>query len=77
VSINLLDNAIKYSHAESRLSIVGHMTPGQIEVRASNEGKGFPQEELLKVFEQFYRTLPNERAAHTADTSYRTGVGDL
>jgi two-component system sensor histidine kinase KdpD len=55
VLINLLDNAIKYSPGDSRIRIVGRMTPGQLEVRVSNEGKGIPQEDLPRIFERFYR----------------------
>jgi signal transduction histidine kinase len=55
VLINLLDNAIKYSPAGSRISIIGRMTPGQVEIKVSNEGAGIPQEDLAKIFERFYR----------------------
>jgi signal transduction histidine kinase len=55
VLINLLDNAIKYSHPGSMVSIVGRMTPDQVEVRVSSEGDGIPQEELESIFNRFYR----------------------
>lgn len=55
VLINLLDNAIKYSHPGSLVSIVGRMTPNQVEVRVSSEGEGIPQEELVSIFNRFYR----------------------
>lgn len=61
VLINLLDNAIKYSPAGSRISILGRMLPGQVEVRVSNEGDEIPQEDLSKIFERFYR-LKGSRA---------------
>jgi signal transduction histidine kinase len=56
VSINLLDNAIKYSPAGSQIRIFGQTTPGQVVVRISSEGEGIPDEELSKIFERFYRT---------------------
>ncbi len=55
VLINLLDNAIKYSPPDSLVSIVGRMTPNQVEVRVSSEGEGIPQEELSSIFKRFYR----------------------
>lgn len=55
VFVNLLDNAIKYSPAGTLVSITGHMGPGQVEVRVSNEGEGIPQEDLSRIFERFYR----------------------
>lgn len=55
VLINLLDNATKYSLPGSLVSIVGRMTPNQVEVRVSSEGEGIPQEELSSIFKRFYR----------------------
>ncbi len=55
VLINLLDNAIKYSPPGSLVSIVGRMTPNQVEVRVSSEGEGIPREELVSIFNRFYR----------------------
>lgn len=55
VLINLLDNATKYSSPGSLVSIVGRMTPNQVEVRVSSEGEGIPQEELSSIFKRFYR----------------------
>ncbi|WP_447964148.1 ATP-binding protein [Nitrospira sp. Ecomares 2.1] len=55
VLINLLDNATKYSPAGSLVSIVGRMMPNQVEVRVSSEGEGIPQEELVSIFDRFYR----------------------
>ncbi|MCB9773698.1 MAG: type IV pili methyl-accepting chemotaxis transducer N-terminal domain-containing protein [Nitrospiraceae bacterium] len=55
VLINLLDNAIKYSPPGSLVSIVGRTTPNQVEVSVSSEGEGIPQEELLSIFNRFYR----------------------
>ena len=55
VLINLLDNAIKYSPAGSRIKIAAHMTTSQLDVSVSSEGAGIPQEDLPKIFERFYR----------------------
>ena len=55
VLINLLDNAIKYSPSGTPISIVGRRSPGQVEVKVSNEGEGIPQEDVPKLFERFYR----------------------
>lgn len=55
VLINLLDNATKYSPPGSLVSIVGRMTPNQVEVRVSSEGEGIPQGELSSIFKRFYR----------------------
>lgn len=52
----LLDNALKYSTADSPLNIGIHETGSNIEVHITNNGSWIPPEELHRVFERFYRS---------------------
>lgn len=62
---NLLDNAIKNSHADSDVYISGHqLNDDLIEVKVTDSGPGIPPEQLPYVFERFYQV-----------TGVRTGVG--
>ena len=52
---NLLDNAIKYSHKNSQITISGKTKNDHIQVSVVDEGQGIPQAELTKIFNAFYR----------------------
>ncbi len=52
---NLLDNAIKYSPAESQLRISLQMENGKAQVMIADQGKGIPPEFYDKVTEKFFR----------------------
>ncbi|EHQ90473.1 ATP-binding protein [Desulfosporosinus youngiae] len=55
VLINLLDNALKYSAAASKITILISQHARQIEVVVANCGQGIPEADLSKVFDKFYR----------------------
>jgi signal transduction histidine kinase len=62
---NLLDNAIKNSHAGGRVRITAAATgDGNIAIGVSDSGPGIPPEQIPHVFERFYQV-----------TGVRTGVG--
>ena len=52
---NLLDNAIKYSRDEKRLSITTERRGSDLFIEIADRGIGIPRAEQAKVFEKFYR----------------------
>ncbi len=52
---NLLENAHKYSPAESAIEIDARRSVGTVEVIVSDRGPGLPAQERERVFEPFYR----------------------
>jgi len=53
---NLLDNAVKYSADEVRVSVsVSALDSKRVVVRVSDEGIGIPSEQLKRIFKRFYR----------------------
>jgi two-component system, OmpR family, phosphate regulon sensor histidine kinase PhoR len=53
---NLVDNAIKYGHAQGTVTIGGRKTDeDKIEVFVQDDGPGIPPESLDRIFERFYR----------------------
>ncbi len=53
---NLLDNAIKYSPAKSKVFIRSLILPdGRVELSVEDEGPGIPVEARSRVFERFFR----------------------
>ena len=53
---NLIDNAIKYSHAEVNISVeVDSVDPKLVAVRVTDQGIGIPRGDLKQIFKRFYR----------------------
>jgi two-component system sensor histidine kinase SenX3 len=53
---NLLDNAVKYSHKEVKLSVeVAALDNKQVAVRIADRGIGIPSAQLKRIFKRFYR----------------------
>jgi len=55
VLFNLLDNAAKYSPAETAISIKSERERNQVILQIADEGAGIPPDELESVFDKFYR----------------------
>ena len=53
---NLLDNAVKYSEDEVRISVsVSTLDDKRVAVRVSDKGIGIPSAQLKRIFKRFYR----------------------
>jgi two-component system phosphate regulon sensor histidine kinase PhoR len=56
VLANLVDNAIKYGHAQGSVRVGGKkLDDGRLEIFVQDDGPGIPAEALDRVFERFYR----------------------
>ena len=56
VLYNLLDNAIKFSHADSNISIETTERSGKVFVSVKDSGIGIPKKSLNQIWERFYKT---------------------
>lgn len=64
VFVNLLDNAVKYSHEESHIRVeITEKTAKKIEIRVEDQGIGIASEHLPRLFERFYRADPSRDKA--------------
>jgi hypothetical protein len=52
---NLIDNAVKYSKEQTRVSIQTREINEMIEIRIQDQGIGIPEAELQNLFSRFYR----------------------
>lgn len=66
--LNLFDNAIKYSPAETPLHISVRFSQEEVAIRVKDQGSGIPGEDLERVFEKYFR------GAASTDTS-GAGIG--
>lgn len=53
--MNLLDNALKYSPAGSKVTVAVERVADRVEIRVSDQGCGIPAEHIPRLFERFYR----------------------
>lgn len=69
VFVNLLDNAVKYSGEDRKVSIRAKRTRlnNRVDIFIRDNGVGIPAAELKRIFKRFYR-VPNESAKDTKGT---------
>jgi len=62
----LVDNARRHGGGEVEVSLVAANAPGGVVLLSvADRGPGFPAEDLVKVFDRFYRADPSRHAAGT------------
>lgn len=65
---NLLDNAVKYSRGDVRVSVETAIVDGRFaEVRVKDQGPGLDRTELKQIFKRFYR-VPGQMASRVKGT---------
>jgi signal transduction histidine kinase len=52
----LLDNALKYTSAETAVEMGAQVKDGVLRVEITDYGKGIPADEQLRIFDRFYRS---------------------
>ncbi len=55
VIVNLMENALKYSEAESPIAIEAQLAGDELQLSVLDGGNGIPEEDVERVFEKFYR----------------------
>jgi two-component system, OmpR family, sensor histidine kinase KdpD len=68
VFVNLLDNAARYSPANSEISVSATRDVDDVVIEISDEGPGIPEADREKIFDPFYRV-------HERDRKSGTGLG--
>jgi two-component system, OmpR family, sensor histidine kinase KdpD len=63
--VNVIDNAIKYSPADSPIEIKGRQVDQEIHIEVADHGIGIPPQDLLRVFDKFYRIQRPDNVAGT------------
>ncbi len=55
VLVNLLENAFKYSPPGLPVEVSGRKTGKLVEIEVADRGVGIPEQDLLRIFDKFYR----------------------
>lgn len=66
--LNILDNAIKYSHPNSKVFVTARLEGGEIVIQIRDQGPGISEAALPHIFEQFYTADPSRQG-------WGTGLG--
>ena len=53
--VNLVENAVKYSHDGGTVTITAQRKEGNVHISVKDEGIGISEENLARIFERFYR----------------------
>jgi two-component system sensor histidine kinase KdpD len=65
VLVNLIDNSLKYSSADTPIDIQVSQMNGSVQVRVLDRGIGIPQDNLRFIFDKFYRVQRPESIGGT------------
>jgi len=57
VIVNLLENAMKYSGADSPIEVEARVERDRLHLSVRDRGQGIPDEDLERVFDKFYRCV--------------------
>jgi two-component system, OmpR family, sensor histidine kinase KdpD len=63
--VNVLENAFKYSPAGSPIDIMGRQTASEVHIEIADRGVGIPSQDLMRVFDKFYRIQSPDNVAGT------------
>jgi signal transduction histidine kinase len=69
--VNLLTNAIKYTSDGGKVTVGVLVEEKWITIEVKDSGNGIPEEEMLHIFDRFYRRPIHEQN----DTTSGTGLG--
>ncbi len=65
VLVNILENAVKYSPADSMIEVSAELLDEKIRIKIADRGAGIPSEDLTRVFDKFYRVQRPENVSGT------------
>nr|WP_321455269.1 PAS-domain containing protein [uncultured Cohaesibacter sp.] len=62
---NILSNAVKYSAPGAPINVIGNRTEKYITINVNDEGIGIPEDEIVKIFNKYYRASNSSGIAGT------------
>jgi two-component system sensor histidine kinase KdpD len=65
VLVNVIDNALKYSEADTPIEISAHPAGAFVEITVADRGIGIPAEDLNRIFDKFYRVRRPDNVSGT------------
>jgi len=65
VLVNVLENAAKYSPADTTIEVSAELLDETIRLKIADRGAGIPSEDMTRVFDKFYRVQRPENVSGT------------
>ncbi|MBK8616815.1 MAG: sensor histidine kinase KdpD [Anaerolineales bacterium] len=65
VLVNILENAVKYSPADSIIEVSAELLDEKTRIKIADRGTGIPSEDLTRIFDKFYRVQRPENVSGT------------
>lgn len=65
VFVNLVDNAVKYSNSDMPIEITAELSGDEVAIRVKDQGFGIPEEDLMRIFDKFYRAVKPRQVTGT------------
>jgi two-component system sensor histidine kinase KdpD len=65
VLVNIIDNALKYSPPDQQIDIQARLNKGDLEISIADRGEGIPSEDLVRIFDKFYRVQRPDNVSGT------------
>jgi two-component system sensor histidine kinase ChvG len=62
---NLLDNAVSFSPSNSKISVISNIKKENVQLIIEDEGPGFNEKNIDKVFNRFYSNRPEKFGEHS------------
>jgi len=61
---NILNNAIKFTQNNGEITVSTEQRPHEVIIKIADNGMGIPQEQLEKIFEEFYQVADHMTRRH-------------
>lgn len=62
--MNLIDNAIKYTHRKGRITVTAHRDGEFAKIAVSDTGVGMPENEIPYIFDRFYQIVKSRNPSN-------------
>jgi PAS domain S-box-containing protein len=70
ILVNLISNAVKFSQANTTVTLAAQIIPGFVKISVCDEGRGIPADQLQSIFDRFQQVQASD-----AKERHGTGLG--